>query len=148
MTILQTIKMVHVPVPQRFMKFFNLTLVNTRRLLWARCPGRAALTMGPQFRWVDLVHRKIPTSIDFCHQNLGWTIDELSHNSKAMQAKAPSMYSVARQKKTWTSSQHWELQNPVPQLYLKLDRAWDRIIEFSFLQMKQQMLWTTAQPQQ
>ena len=52
-------------------------------------------------------------------------IDEVSHNSKATQAKAVSMYSVAGRiyHISGTSSQHAELQNPVPQLYLKLDKA-------------------------
>ena len=70
-----------------------------RRLLWAHCPGWAALTMGPQVRWVDLGHHKIRTSIGFRYQNLGWSIDELSHNSKVMQAKAPSMYSITSKQK-------------------------------------------------
>ena len=70
-----------------------------RHLLWARCPGWAALTMGPQVRWVDLGHRKIRTSIGFRYQNLGWSIDELSHNSKVMQAKAPSMHSITSKQK-------------------------------------------------
>ena len=77
-----------------------------RRLLWAHCPEGAALTMGPQVRWVDLRHHKIQTSICFCYQNLGWSIDELSHNSKVMQAKAPSMYSI-----TWKQKYHEQVLN-------------------------------------
>ena len=34
-------------------------------------------------------------------------------------------------KKSWTS-ENWELQNPVAQLYLNLDRAWVRILSFHF----------------
>ena len=82
------------------MKFFNLTLVKT-----IPTPSLGSLSRmgcaddGPssQVSWPR--HHKIRTSIGFRYQNLGWSIDELSHNSKVMQAKAPSMHSITSKQK-------------------------------------------------
>ena len=62
--------------------FFGLAVQDGLRRRWALNSGE--LTSGTVDS--DFYLFLLP-------KNLGWSIDELSHNSKVMQAKAPSMYS-------------------------------------------------------